>query len=281
MHSRARLVEDLHGLGLASGDVVMVHASVRSVGEVAGGPDEIHRAIVDAVGPAGTVFMYAGCPAYVDEVGRGDLTPEQEAEVLAHLPAFDAKTARSARDHGILVEFFRTWPGSIVNPHPARFVASGRQASHLFATQPWDYAFGRGSALDRFVELDGSILLLGSDHDAVTFLHYVEHVIDVPDRRVARFRVPVLENGERVWRSMAEYDTSSRGVHENWPDRFFAKIVGSFLRDTSNTGGRVGSARSYLMPCRGLLAFAADVMTRVATDPDSAGQLEELQAGAP
>jgi len=33
--------------------------------------------------------------------------------------------------------------------------------------------------------------LLGSDHDAVTFLHHVEHVATIPDRRVARFQVPV------------------------------------------------------------------------------------------
>jgi aminoglycoside 3-N-acetyltransferase len=277
MYSRAQLVDDLDALGIARGDVIMLHASVRSVGEVAGGPDEIHLALKDAVTPEGTVFMYAGCPAYVDEVGRGGLTPAEEAEVLELLPPFDAETARSARDHGILVEFLRTWPGSIVNPHPARFVAWGRHARGLFAYQPWDYAFGHGSALDRFVELDGKVLLLGSDHDAVTFLHYVEHTIDIPDRRIARFRVPVLENGTRVWRDMAEYDTASRGVHGNWPDRFFAKIVGSFLRATGNTGGTVGAAKSYLMPCRDLLAFAAAAMSRVAADRHGADDLEELQ----
>ena len=41
----------------------MVHASLRAIGEVAGGPDEVHLAIKDAVGPDGTMLMYAGCPA--------------------------------------------------------------------------------------------------------------------------------------------------------------------------------------------------------------------------
>ena len=44
--------------------------------------------------------MYAGCPRYYDEVGRGNLTPEQEREVLDKLPPFDPETARSARDRG-------------------------------------------------------------------------------------------------------------------------------------------------------------------------------------
>ena len=40
----------------------MVHASVRSVGEVAGGPDQIHLALKDALTPDGTLMMYASCP---------------------------------------------------------------------------------------------------------------------------------------------------------------------------------------------------------------------------
>lgn len=260
MHSRRRLSDDLCALGVAPGDVVMAHASVRSVGEVAGGPDEIHLAISDAAGPGGTLIMYAGCPQYVDEVGRGNLWLDEEAELLEKLPAFDAATARSARDHGVLVEFLRTYPGSRVNDHPARFVARGPHSDALFATQPWDFAFGRESALDRLVELGGKILLLGADHDNVTFLHYVEHVADTPDKRVARFKVPILENGRRVWRDMAEFDTSGAGVHPNWPERFFATIVDDYLAASGNQGGRVGNAMSHLIPAVDLLAFARPVM---------------------
>ena len=82
MYSRSELAADFRSLGLAPGDVVMVHASVRAVGEIAGGPDEIHLALKDAVTDDGTILMYAGCPRYVDEVGRGNLTAEQEAEIL-------------------------------------------------------------------------------------------------------------------------------------------------------------------------------------------------------
>ena len=246
----------------------MLHASVRAVGEVAGGPDEIHLALKDALTGDGTLLMYAGCPRYVDEVGRGNLSASEEAEVLDKLPPFDASTARSARDHGILVEFLRTFPGSKVNEHPARFVAWGRHADHLRSPQPWDYAFGRGSALDRFVQLDGKIVLLGSDHDTVTFLHYLEHVLDVPGKRVARFKVPILENGVRVWREMAEFDTSGDGVHPNWPDRFFASLVDGYLAASGNDGAIVGDARCHVFRARELMAFARPIMTRVATAGD-------------
>lgn len=275
MYSRSELARDFRALGVSEGDTVMLHASVRAVGEVAGGPDVIHLALGDALGPAGTLIMYAGCPAYVDDVGRGDLTPAREAEILEKLPPFDALTARCARDHGILVEFFRTSPGTVVNHHPARFVARGGNADRLCSTQPWDLAFGHGSALDRLVELDGRILLLGSDHDEVTFLHYVEHVADLPGRRIARFRVPVLENGERVWRETAEVDTSSRGAHPNWPDRFFARITDSFLLRSDNRGGRVGDTAAFLIPVRPFLDFARSIMERTAVDAHAANDLLE------
>jgi len=276
MHSRQRLTVDLRSLGITRGDVVMVHASVRAVGEIAGGPDEIHLALKEVLTGAGTLMMYAGCPRHADEVGRGNLSASEEAEVLEKLPPFDAATARSARDHGILVEFLRTWPASRVNPHVTRFVAWGAEAAYLFSFQPWDYAFGHDSALDRFAALDGKILLLGCDHDTVTFLHYVEHIADIPDRRVARFKVPVLENGTRVWRDMAEFDTSDAGAHANWPDRFLARLVDSYLFASQNLGGRVGDAWCHLLSARELLLFARPVMERVAADPHAAEGLGEL-----
>jgi aminoglycoside 3-N-acetyltransferase len=275
MFSRQQLAASVRALGVRPADVVMVHASVRAVGEVAGGPDEIHLAIKDALTAEGTLLMYAGCPRYVDEIGRGNLSPPEEAEVLDKLPAFDARTARSARDHGVLVEFLRTYPGSRVNAHVARFVAWGKQTDYLFSSQPWDYAFGGDSALERFVGLDGKILLLGCDHDTVTFLHYVEHIADIPDKRVARFKVPVLEGGARVWRDMAEVDTSGAGAHANWPARFFARLVDTHLAETGNRGGRIGDAWCHLFAARELLAFARPIMERVALNPDAARELAD------
>jgi aminoglycoside 3-N-acetyltransferase len=273
MIARQDLAAGFRALGLRAGDVVMAHASVRAFGEIAGGPDEIHLAIEEVLTPAGTLVMYASCPQYVDEVGRGNLTAAEEAEVLEKLPPFEAATARAARDNGTLVEFFRTWPGTRVNPHPARFAARGAAVDRLFASQPWDFAFGAGSPLERFVELDGRILLLGCDRDTVTFLHYVEHIADIPGKRVARFRVPLREQGVRVWRAMQEYDTSGAGVHPHWPDRFFARLVDGYLASTDNRGARVGNAACHLFSARGLLEFARPMMERVARDRRAADEL--------
>jgi len=265
MHSRRALADDFRRLGVAAGDVVMLHASVRAVGDVAGGPNQILLALQDALTSDGTLVMYAGCPRYYDEVGRGNLSPEQEREVLEKLPPFDPLTAPSARDHGVLVELFRTSPGVRVNHHTARFVFWGHQAGRLAEPQPWNLAFGAGSALERLVEVDGKILLLGADHDSVTFLHYAEHILDIPGKRLVRYKVPVEEGGRQVWRDQEEIDTA-HPAHPAWPDDLFMQITDGYLAAVNNKGKRVGDAQSYLMSAPELLAFALPLMKRLANE---------------
>lgn len=261
MRRRSELTADFRALGVTPGDVVMLHASIRAVGPVAGGPDEIHLALKDALSERGTLLMYASCPSHVDEIGRGNLNVEEEQELLEKLPPFDARTARSARDNGALVELLRTYPGTKVNDHVVRFVAWGAHADALVAEQPWDFAYGRGSTLERFRELGGKILLLGSDHDAVTFLHHTEHVVDVPGKRVVTFRVPVRgPSGERVWREMREFDTSA-GAHPAWPERFFATLVDGYLARADHGAGTVGDAPSVLFDAAGLHDYALGEMS--------------------
>jgi hypothetical protein len=74
---------------------------------------------------------------------------------------------------------------------------------------------------------------------------------------------------------MEEFDTSDVGVHANWPDRFFAKIVDSFLAKTRNNGARVGKAMTYMFSARELFDFALPLMKAVAADPLAAESLKE------
>ena len=83
-----------------------------------------------------------------------------------------------------------------------------------------------------------------------------------------------MENGCRVWRAMEEFDTSGDGVHANWPDRFFTKIVDSLLTKTRNNGARVEKAMTYILSARELLDFALPLMKAVAA-PLAAKSLKE------
>ena len=74
MRTRGELVADLRALGLAAGDLVMVHAALRRVGPVLGMGDTVIGALRDAVGAEGTIAAYADWEAdyedLLDEHGR-------------------------------------------------------------------------------------------------------------------------------------------------------------------------------------------------------------------
>jgi aminoglycoside 3-N-acetyltransferase len=264
-YARAQLIGSLRQLGLRPGAIVMVHASVRSIGKVHGGPDEIHLAVEEAAGPGGTVMMYVGCPDGFDDVGRGVYTPEEEADLLANQPAFDPQTGRANRSFGVLAEFFRSFPGTICTANAGgRMAARGARAAWLTADQPWDYAYGRGSPLEKLCEAGGKILLLGSDHDEVTLLHYAEHVAEFEGKRIARYQVPVIRDGKHTWLACEEFDTSGQGVHPNWPERFFGLIVDDFIARYAGTEfcshGVVGNSQSVLMDAARLVAHTLPIM---------------------
>ena len=54
---RDDIVRGLRALGLAPGDVVLVHSSLGSLGHVEGGADAVIDALLDTVGTEGTVLV--------------------------------------------------------------------------------------------------------------------------------------------------------------------------------------------------------------------------------
>src|SRR5438045_2521814 len=55
--SRAELRTHLARLGIAKGDAVFVHSSLKSLGDVEGGAATVIQALQDAVGPLGTLVL--------------------------------------------------------------------------------------------------------------------------------------------------------------------------------------------------------------------------------
>jgi aminoglycoside 3-N-acetyltransferase len=268
----ARLARDLRALGLTAGDLVMVHASLRAIGPVIGGPDEVHHAIVDVLSPGGAMMMLVGCAVGYDDIGRGTLTASEEAALAAHLPPFRADRARAARELGALAELFRSFPGTLCSANVgARMAARGDRAAWLVADHPMNYGYGAGSPMAKLVEHGGRVLLLGSDPDQVTLLHYAEHVAPFEGKRVVRFRTPLLVDGRRELHAFEEFDTGDAGVHAAWPDAFFAAIVNTFI--AANRGsegcrvGKVGGAESVLIDAASLVAAAIQRMVERAGAP--------------
>src|SRR5260370_30962874 len=111
-----QLCDDLRRLGVASGDVVMVHASMRAIGEVEGRAQGVVSALDEAVGPHGTVLMNLG--ARDDWAWVSDRTENEREALLADCDPFDYLNTPADPDNGVLAAVFRLTPGTNVNHHP-------------------------------------------------------------------------------------------------------------------------------------------------------------------
>ncbi len=193
-----RLTADLRRLGVAPGDLLMVHASLRAVGPVVGGADGVLEALEAAVGPDGTLVMNLG--ARDDWAWVNDRPEDDRPDLLRDAEPFDCLVTPADPDVGVLAEVFRTRPGTKVSDHPdGRFGASGPLAESLLEDVPWDDYYGPGSPLERFVRAGGRVLRLGADPDTVTLLHYAEYLAPVPSkRRVRRHRLVAGAEGPEI-----------------------------------------------------------------------------------
>lgn len=232
------LESQLRSLGLAAGDVVLVHCALSRLGWVCGGAVAVLRAILRVLGPTGTVLV----PTHTAELSdpatwRNPPVPQSWwVTIRQTMPAFDPRVTPSLA-MGALAELVRTWPDARRSDHPQfSFAAVGPAAHQLTADHRLDDGCGEGSPLARLYELNGRVLLLGVGHDSNTSLHLAEYRGRV--RHPVQQTAPVLVDGAAQWVTWQDIDLYS----EDFPE------LGEALEDTGAvTVGPVGQGVGRLM----------------------------------
>jgi len=252
--TRSRLIADLEKMGLLPGDTVMLHASVKAVGWIVGGPDMVFQTLVDVLGPDGTLMMYVKCEESLDQLE--DWPDDWKRAYLEECPPFDPERTRALRGWSILTEYLRTWPGACRSNHPeAGMAAIGAKAEWITADHPLQYGYGQASPLAKLCEVGGKVLLLGRLLENLTILHHAEHLAAVPDKNVERYRWPMLRDGERVWVEIEQFDTGG-GIVDGAEEDYFTRISEEYLALGKGKRGKVGGADSYLFDAGDLKDFA-------------------------
>ena len=252
------ITADLRRMGVADGDLLMVHASLRAIGPVDGGADGVLDALEAAVGVDGTLLM--NLSARDDWGWVNDLPESERGELLDDAPPFDFLVTPADPEVGVLAEVLRTRPRTKVSDHPeGRFGASGRLADLLVDDVPWDDYYGPRSPLERFVQGGGRVLRLGADLGTLTVLHFVEYLAPLPmKRRVRRHRV--VTGREHPELRVVECLDDCDGIVDYPDEDYFETILRDYLATGKPATGVVGGAASELIDANDVVEFGVGWM---------------------
>ena len=242
MWTETDLFTALRALGLADGDTVLVHSSLKQLGPVEDGADGVIDALRCAVGVAGTVAV----PTHT------------WGTVNARQPVFHQTLSPSIV--GTLTNVLRARPPARRSLHPTHSVAAiGARAEALVVGHECDETpCSRTSPYGKLVTWGGKILLIGVELSCCTFFHGCEEWAECPW---------LFEDVEQLYSITADgrvIHVPSRRHRHNTPRRFTALEV-PLLEQGILRIDQLGSCSLRLLDAR---RAAAWLVARLREDPE-------------
>jgi len=253
----AEIVEALRRLGLRDGDTVLVHSSLSSIGWVEGGADAVIDALLEAVGPSGTVIV----PTITADPKHGPDNP----------PVFDVRSTPCWT--GRIPETFRKRPEAVRSLHPTHSVAAiGPTAEWLAAGhERSETPCGPNTPYGRLVQLRGKVLLIGVDHNRSTLFHHIEEEAKVPYHMQSR---PVV--ARVVDQNGCEFETPPIYLHSWETPRDFNRVEPALISGGAELVGMVGRAPTRVVDAQLMVRI---VLAELARDPNALLPVSYCAAG--
>jgi len=233
--TRVNLAMDLRELGVSPGDRLAVHSSMKAIGWVDGGTDEVLQALFDVVGPEGTILM----PTMSAPMDRFDVASEPSRT-------------------GALTEALRNRPDSIRSLHPTHSAAVwGKDAQTIADGHLTAGALSADSPFHRLAKRGGKVLLLGVDSRRNSLIHVAEAIFGAPYVEPVfwpgydRDTVMILPDGRETTIAPRE----NPGCSHN-----FNVVQDELQRRGRLVTGKVGNATAHLMLGNDVLQAAMDML---------------------
>jgi len=231
-YDAAQLTARLRTMGISESDTLLVHSNFEPMSGFGGTPMDVVNVFADLVGQKGNLLM-------VSIPFRGSAY-----DYLAQGKVFDVRKTMSMM--GLITEMFRRRPGTLRSLHPTHPVlALGKDAAWLVeGHESCRYPCGPGTPFEKFRKLNGKILFFDVGFGAITFFHYVEHLVmqDLP--------FPVYD--DRVFETAAvDASGTSRTVTTQAYSREYPRSAEMLEQEMIRLGkvqkGRVGNSRLLLV----------------------------------
>lgn len=247
--TRETLAQDLVNAGLTPGITVIVHSSLSSLGWVCGGAVTVVQALMDVITLEGTLVMPTHSTDYSEpEPWQNPPVPSEWWQIIRDtMPAYDAKITPT-RKMGKIVEVFRTCENVLRSSHPNySFAAWGKNAEVIVKNHSLNYSLGEESPLARLYDLNGCVLLLGTQYDTCTSFHLSEYRLGY--LKTVKYAAPIIEEGKRVWKNYSDID---------FDGNCFINMGEDFEKAGYVKASQVGSAQTKFFTVRDAVDFGVN-----------------------
>jgi len=181
------LVSILKKTGINSNDVVFIHSDVGKFGKLGdiGSKKQYNKLFLDAciqvVGNNGTIIM----PTFTYSFCKNEI--------------YDVEKSPSSLNY--FTELARITPGFIRSEDPIfSVIAKGAKSKEMISNLSTD-CFGTDSIFEKLYHENALFLMLGTDLNVLTMIHYIENFMKVPYRYEKIFSGIIRKNGKEIKRS--------------------------------------------------------------------------------
>lgn len=228
MYTKNDLIHSIKQLGIKPDDTLMVHASMKSMGEVEGGAHTVLESFIS--------YMRNGLLLFPTHTWK---------QMSRDYSIFNPLTEPACV--GLLPNLFMKYPGVVRSLHPTHSVAAKGRHAELYIADDRDAATPcpRKGSFGQLYDCKGKILFLGTSLKSNTYIHSVEEWYEVPDRLSEdqiKYKV-VLPDGSLLSRPLYYHHVSfASDVSCNYD-----KLEQPFLYHQIAVKGTIGDADCILL----------------------------------
>ena len=242
MHTKESILNDLARMNAPRDKVVLVHTSLRAVGEVEGRGEAFLEALIEYFTAEGGLLLIP-THTWANLGGESDITLDMSSEktCIGTLPSIAAVHPMAHRSlhptHSMSVFDGKTKSGE-----------PGAAEDYIAGEVMVDTSTSEKGCYGRVYDMGGKILLIGVGHNRDTYLHSVEERMGVPNRlSVNPVAIKIrLKSGDVIERPIRHHHAEGiKDVSARYP-----KYEPAFRLHGAIEDGRIGNAAVQLCDAR-------------------------------
>jgi len=176
------LLELFANLGIKKGDDVMIHSSMRTLGNLINGPFDVIDALIETIDiKEGTILMPAHSGQLTDpSEWCNPALPAEKVELVKNaMEPFDKRTTL-VRGRGIVAETFLSYPQVQRSHHPLNSVSAlGIRSKFYTNDHDFDEPEGLDSPIGKLYQRKGKVVGIGVSVESFTAIHLAEYISNV------------------------------------------------------------------------------------------------------